>query len=267
MIVDHEKDIALQKRLAENGKVDSSIVNYRKKDGTIGCAIGSGELINIRGQQLILSILIDITEQKEAEDAIRFQANLLKAVEQSVIVTKPDGEIIYWNPFAEKTYGWASEEAIGQSIFDVIVPRLSKEQAADIMETLNEGRSWSGEFEVQHRNGTIFPSFVSDTPIYDDKGEISAIIGVSADISERKQAEKELENYRNDLEKKVEERTREVQAKMEERQQLFDLMVGREVRMAELKRVIEKLRNQIKSAGLTPVANDPLLTDSQDEMV
>lgn len=261
MIVDHEKDIELQKRLEEYGKVDSSIINYRKKDGTIGWAIGSGELLNISGQQLIMSILIDITDQKEAEDAIRFQANLLKAVEQSVIVTNPDGEIIYWNPFAEKTYGWASEEAVGQNIVDVTVPRLSKEQAADIMETLNAGNSWSGEFEVQHRDGTIFPSFVSDTPVCNDKREISAVISVSTDISERKQTETELENYRNDLEKKVEQRTKEVQTKMEERQKLFDLMVGREVRMAELKKVIKKLRTQIEDAGLTPMANDPLLSD------
>ena len=36
------------------------------------------------------------------------------------------------------------------------------------------------------------------------------------------------------------------------------LMAGRGMRMVELKKVIRKLREQLKSAGLTPVANDPL---------
>lgn len=41
-------------------------------------------------------------------------------------------------------------------------------------------------------------------------------------------------------------------------QVIINAMAGREVRMAELKKVIKKLRAQIKNAGMTPVANDPL---------
>ena len=71
----------------------------------------------------------------------------------------------------------------------------------------------------------------------------------------------------NHLEKLVEDRTKELEAKIAERQEFFDLMLGREIRMAELKKVINKLRQQIKNAGLIPVANDPLIHSSQDEPV
>ena len=43
-----------------------------------------------------------------------------------------------------------------------------------------------------------------------------------------------------------------------------NLMAGREVRMAELKGVIRKLRAQLEEAGLTPVADDPLLAGRED---
>jgi hypothetical protein len=43
-----------------------------------------------------------------------------------------------------------------------------------------------------------------------------------------------------------------------ELQKMVNLMAGREARMAELKKVIEKLRAQLESAGMTPVADDPL---------
>lgn len=56
------------------------------------------------------------------------------------------------------------------------------------------------------------------------------------------------------LEERVEERTAELQ-------KVINLMAGREVRMAELKKVIKKLRAQIEDAGMTPVADDPLLGD------
>jgi len=53
------------------------------------------------------------------------------------------------------------------------------------------------------------------------------------------------------LEKMVRDRTIELQ-------KTINLMAGREVRMAELKEVIQKLRTQVEETGLTPVADDPL---------
>jgi response regulator RpfG family c-di-GMP phosphodiesterase len=64
-------------------------------------------------------------------------------------------------------------------------------------------------------------------------------------------ANKELEQHRKDLEKTVRKRTAELQ-------KMVNLMAGREMRMAELKKVIRKLREQLESSGLTPVVNDPL---------
>ena len=64
-------------------------------------------------------------------------------------------------------------------------------------------------------------------------------------------ANEDLEQHQKDLEKIVRERTAELQ-------KMVNLMAGREVRMAELKEVIQKLGEQLESAGLTPVADDPL---------
>jgi PAS domain S-box-containing protein len=55
----------------------------------------------------------DITERKEAEEKIRFQARLLDAVGEAVIATDPDGKVVYWNQAAEELYGWTAEEAMG----------------------------------------------------------------------------------------------------------------------------------------------------------
>ncbi len=146
-----------------------------------------------------IGFILDITERKAAEERIAFQANLLETVEQAVIVTDTKGIVIYWNPFAEKLYGWPSEDAIGQNIVNVTVPKVSKNQAEEIMKQLSEGNSWSGEFDVQHRDGSVFPAFVTDTPFHNDKGELIAIIGTSTDITERKLAETKLKDSQNNL--------------------------------------------------------------------
>jgi GAF domain-containing protein len=59
------------------------------------------------------------------------------------------------------------------------------------------------------------------------------------------------QGHANELEKRVQERTRELEV-------LVKSMAGREVRMAELKTVIRKLRKQIEAANMTPIADDPL---------
>ncbi|WP_246275797.1 PAS domain S-box protein, partial [Brasilonema bromeliae] len=136
----------------------------------------------------ILGIAGDITERKLAEAAISFQAHLLSAVEQAVIATDLDGRIIYWNRFAEKLYGWSALEVIGQNVLEVVTAETSQEQAVEIMSHLQRGECWSGEFLVRRRDGTLFPILITDSPIYDDKGVLVGIVGISIDITERKQA-------------------------------------------------------------------------------
>lgn len=126
------------------------------------------------------------------EEEIRFKANLLAAVGQAIIATDLNGIVIYWNRSAEKVYGWSGSEAIGRNILDLTPTFQSIEQATKIMDQLREGNSWSGEFLAQRKDGSVFPAFVTDSPIYDKHGKLTGIIGVSNDISIRKSAEKEL---------------------------------------------------------------------------
>ncbi|HVK53457.1 MAG TPA: PAS domain S-box protein [Burkholderiales bacterium] len=134
----------------------------------------------------------NITEHKHAENRILFQSHLLASVEQAVIATDLNGKIIYWNPFAERLYGWPAAEAVGRNIIDVTPSEATQEQALEIMTRLRAGHSWSGEFMVRRRDGTSFPMHVTDSPIRDERGQLIGIIGISTDITERRKAEREL---------------------------------------------------------------------------
>lgn len=74
---------------------------------------------------------------------------------------------------------------------------------------------------------------------------------------ERKRAEDALRRAHDELEQRVQEHTSELQT-------IINAMAGREVRMAELKETIRKLRAQLEEAGLTPVADDPLKEGSEE---
>ncbi len=145
----------------------------------------------------------DLTERTEAEASIRFQAHLLDMVEQSVIATNLDGIVIYWNQFAQKLYGWTPQEAIGRHIMELTTPEVMTELALEIMFHLRQGESWTGEFNVQRRDGTTFPVQIINSPINDDKGTLIGIVGVSIDITERKRQEASLVELTSQIERQA----------------------------------------------------------------
>ena len=132
-----------------------------------------------------------VTEDKEQQ--IRFQARLLDAVGQSVIATDIEGKVIYWNRAAEGLYGWTAGEALGRKLRDLTLIEELVEDADEVDSELRAGRTWSGEVLLRRKDGSHVPVFGTATPIFDERGNLEGMIGVSADISERKALEAELE--------------------------------------------------------------------------
>ena len=166
-------------------------VQFRKDGTEMFLEINSSTTI-YQGQNAIISINRDITERKRAEEAIRFQALLLDTVKQAVIATDLEGTVTYWNQFARELFGWTSSEVIGRNIMDITTPKAEEEAAAEIMTRLQAGKSWTGEFSVKDKNGRIFPAQIMNSPIKDSNGNLIGIVGISFDISDRKQAEQAL---------------------------------------------------------------------------
>jgi PAS domain S-box-containing protein len=146
----------------------------------------NGDICGLRGT------MQDITQRRQSEERVQFQAKLLNAIGQAVVATDLQGTVTYMNGAAESLYGWPSTEAIGRNILEVTVPDVSQSQAIEIMGQLTAGHPWSGEFAVHHRDGGIFTAEVHDTPIVDASGKLIGVIGVSSDISLRKQTERLL---------------------------------------------------------------------------
>lgn len=84
-------------------------------------------------------------------------------------------------------------------------------------------------------------------PVKNKKGEVVAIFGVSRDITPLKKTEKKLEKIMSSLEKEVKIRTSSLKEKIDELEQINKLMVGREMRIIELKEENDRLRQQLES--------------------
>ncbi|WP_395656682.1 PAS domain-containing protein [Nocardioides sp.] len=80
-----------------------------------------------------------------------------------------------------RLYGWTADEVVGRDIADVVIPQISRQAAAEIMEALRHGQSWAGGFAVQRRDGEVLQALVTDAGIYRD-GELIGIVGESLNL-------------------------------------------------------------------------------------
>ena len=192
-------DISPKDRIDEYNLVFEKLLNVGFAFSEIDLVAKDGNLIStdfnavLLPNGLIYASCRDISERIEIQNKIKFQAELLFNVGQAVIATDLLGKVIYWNNAAENIYGWTKEEAIGKNIIDLTPAEQTQDQASEIMKQLIAGNSWSGEFLAKRKDGSTFPSYVTDTPISDSNGKLIAVIGISSDITERKQAEEELQ--------------------------------------------------------------------------
>ena len=107
----------------------------------------------------------------------------LSALGHAGIATDVAGTVVAWNAAAEQLYGWPAAEAVGRNITEVTVPGVSQQAAAEIMNALREGRSWSGGFTVQRRGGQVLHALVTDSGVHRD-GELIGIVGASLNLGD-----------------------------------------------------------------------------------
>lgn len=119
----------------------------------------------------------------ELAEAIRAAA--LASSKAAVIVTDPQGAVVFWNDGASKLYGWSAADALGANILDVTPAVQTKRKASAIMDKLLAGEPWEGEITLKRRNGARFTAFVADTPVGRLADGDGAIVGVSAPAEKR----------------------------------------------------------------------------------
>ena len=147
----------------------------------------------------MVGAMTDMSKQKKSDQDNKFKANLLSTIGQAAIATDLDGTVNYWNHAAESIYGWTAEEAIGKNIINLTPTQTNEEEAKQIMAALKNGQNWSGEFQVQKKDGTNFHAAITNSPIYDEENNLSGIIGISSDITQEVKNKELLKKYNLEL--------------------------------------------------------------------
>ena len=195
--------------LAGEGRQEK-IVRVRHKDGRLVWVSWSLEPVLDDKDQVIgvAGAAKDITGQKEAERELRLMSRVFEdGADPIFIVEHRTGNIINLNDAAVNNYGYTRDELIGMPLL-VLEPEELHDRGLQMYKKCVEGDIFRDiEWLRKKRDGSITPVLITFSLLKDDEGNIQGIAVSTKDISQLKQVEKELTDYRDQLEQLVEERT------------------------------------------------------------
>ena len=143
-------------------------------------------------------IVEDITERHILRDKMRLLSATVESLSECVSITDTSNNIIFLNKAFLKTYGYTSDELMGKNIEIVSSPQNDSQIHKSILADTIKGE-WEGELLNVRKDGTEFPIALASSKVLDEKNEVIALVGISKDITESKEAEARLKTYAEEL--------------------------------------------------------------------
>lgn len=135
----------------------------------------------------------EITQLRTAEKANRYQANVLENVFDAVMSSDPNYLVKSWNQAAEKLYGIKAADILGHTMQEFIDFTYHGTTREKLLEELYATGAWSGEISfIRPLDGKKIVFWSTVSLLKDKKDQITDIIAINKDITERKQAEQAI---------------------------------------------------------------------------
>ena len=182
--------------LKQQGSVHDFEVDVRQKSGEIRHALLAVESIEINDVECLISIMRDITERKQIEEALRESEQRSSAIVSQAtagIVRKDEsGRLLFVNQAFCDMLGMSEAELKGRHIWELTHPEDVGENKRLYNRLIAEGIPFHLEKRLINKQGSVLWVNVSVSPVVDVSGKPNSAVSVYVDITGRKLAEKRL---------------------------------------------------------------------------
>jgi len=192
----------LKELSAKDGVVKDFITEAKRKDGSTFWVSMNVQYLYFNGKiSGTEGVVRDITERKQTEENLRkSEENLaitLNSIGDAVISTDVNGLVVQMNPIAEKLCGWRLQDALGKPLSDVfkIINADSRQFIEDpVIRVLEKGEivGLANHTVLISANGTEYQISDSAAPIKNKNDEITGVVLVFSDVTERYESERAL---------------------------------------------------------------------------
>ncbi len=134
-------------------------------------------------------------------------AQLVASLGDAVVVSDLKGDIVLWNPAAERIFGFTEAEALGQSL-DLIIPERQRPRHwAGYEQTMRSGTTRYGEAVLRvpalHKEGHTLSIAFTVALLHAEDGSVNAIVALVRDETARWNEERDLRRRLRELETKA----------------------------------------------------------------
>jgi PAS domain S-box-containing protein len=220
--------------------------HHLRKDGSLIAIVFRSHDITYHGQSARIAVITDITDRKQAENALRYsEQKFMKAFHatpDAIVISKAaSGFLVEVNEVFLRIAGYSRDEVLNKTTVDLNLWAKPSDRERYVAGIRKQGRVHDMEARFRTKSGEILDGLVSGESIV--LGADLCLLTIIRDITERKKIERELEKHRMYLEEMVNERTAELKAKIAEIERMNKQFVDRELRMIELKAKIKELES------------------------
>jgi PAS domain S-box-containing protein len=135
----------------------------------------------------------DITEKRQSEEKMAYQASLLGRVNDAVIATDAQMKITFWNKAAEDIYGYKASEVLGRSTHEILDAKYPGKTYKQLIALINKTGHFKGEITQRHKEGWRIPILANITVLKDDTGKSTGYLTVNSDLTEEKKAKQVID--------------------------------------------------------------------------
>lgn len=205
---DRETDVpgALLRQAAADGRIDVEGWRVRKDGGRFWARGAIHAMRNDAGALIgFAKVTRDMTQEREAQQALieserRFRLLVQGVVDYAIFMVDPDGIVSNWNAGAQHIKGYAAQDIVGQHILRFYTP---EDQAAGTPFRALEIAAAQGRYEAEgwrvRQDGSRFWASVVIDAVHDDDGSLAGFAKVTRDITEKRQAQLELQRAHDQL--------------------------------------------------------------------
>ncbi|MFT5367057.1 MAG: PAS domain S-box-containing protein [Candidatus Latescibacterota bacterium] len=196
--------------ISQTGSVHNYEMRLKKGDDTTLWVSTCVQPLTFREEQALLIVLTDITDRKQAEEALEQlqQKNelILKSAGEGIYGLDQHGNTTFVNPAAAEILGWSPEDLLGNPQHDLIHHTKPdgatyKREACPIYAAFKDGEVHTVNNELFWRkDGTSLPVEYTSTPMRDKENNLIGAVVTFRDITQRKQAEKALRDALDEVE-------------------------------------------------------------------
>ncbi|NLS92541.1 MAG: PAS domain S-box protein [Planctomycetaceae bacterium] len=192
---------AVEQALGEGGDWH---VEYRiiRPDGSIQWLESRGAVHTEPDGQArrLVGVSMNVTERKQFEEQNARLAAIVQSSDDAILSKSLDGTVLNWNAGAERIYGYRAEEIVGKSI-SILSADDREDELPEIMERISCGQRVDHYETVRKRkDGQLIDIWLSVSPIRNTEGVVVAACSVARDITERKRAERAMQESREKAE-------------------------------------------------------------------